>query len=838
MDLNRLMRCAVPTAIVTLAGLPVGMAHAGDPSFLDVGAPNARAGQAAQNEEFFVELHVNDEDLAAVLQMLSIQSQRNIVMSQGISARVTANLYGVTFYEALDAILHVNGYGYIERGNFIYVYTLEELNQIQQASRLRQTAVVRLNFLNALDAAEFATPLLSDGGQIKTNGATTNFNIPDNAPIGADEFAHDATLVIFDYPENIDAIAALIAELDTRPAQVLVEATILQAQLNEANAFGIDFSIIADLNFGDFLNVGGPLNPVDGLVGGRGQRLDALGEQQDVGIGRGTAGQSNIANIDGPSTLKMGVVTNNVSVFVRMLDEVTDTTILSKPKILSLNRQPARVLVGRRVGYLSTTATDTSTTQTVEFLDTGTQLFFRPFITNEGLIRMELKPQVSEAIIRSVTDSGGAAVTIPDEITNELTANVMVRDGNTIVLGGLFRESIQATRRQVPILGDIPIIGAAFRGHSDETNRSEIIFMITPTIVSDNFLAQAGREAMEYVDHVRAGTRAGLLPFSRERQSQQLLLEARKLAAEGRTRRALHKVQRSLELFPNQPDAIKLRAQITGESKDWPTRSMLDDILDREADAVLGTIGEYRAARRNPPAPAKPAKPEPKPETKPSAKATKPAPAPVVNAEPAQEPGFAAEVTDPADPFDVSAIFAEEAETNLTPAPTQTRTQTRTQPEPVAQPIAEVPVETVVEFEPDWFFAEPEPTPAPATTTTSSTTNNTRHNNVNNTPAGTTSGNNTARATTSNTTSGARPAVDPNDPLADAMDFLLGGSPAGQASTGIDLTGELASIVGIEPQPEPGRVFGSLFSGSWSTLKRLGNEGAFQNRFSTVPPIE
>lgn len=831
MEFNRLMRCALPIAIVSLAGLPAGLAQADDQSFLDVGG-DLYQGDAAASEEFFVELHVNDEDLAAVLQMLSIQSQRNIVMSQGISARVTANLYGVTFYEALDAILHVNGYGYIERGNFIYVYTLEELNQIQQASRLRQTAVVRLNFLNAIDAAEFATPLLSDGGQIKTNGATTTFSIPDNAPIGADEFAHDATLVIFDFPENIDAIAGLIAELDTRPAQVLVEATILQAQLNEANAFGVDFSIIADLNFGDFLNVGGPLNPVDALLSGEGQRIDASGDQSAVGIGRGTAGQSNVANIDGPSTLKMGVVTNNVSVFVRMLDEVTDTTILSKPKILSLNRQPARVLVGRRVGYLSTTATDTSTTQTVEFLDTGTQLYFRPFITSDGLIRMELKPQVSEAIIRTVTDSGGAAVTIPDEITNELTANVMVRDGNTIVLGGLFRESIQASRRQIPILGDIPLIGAAFRGHNDETNRSEIIFMITPTIVSDDFLAQAGREASEYVDHVRAGSRNGLLLFSRERQSSQLLLEARELAAKGETRKALHKVQRSLQLNPNQPDAIKLRAQITGETKDWPTRSLLDDILDREADAVLGSINN----------PAKPAAGANNTPRRGGGGLTSNGAGVRTTTEPPQ----AAKPSEPEPVFEPSDFGFQEPSwdtLNLTDSTEPTGRGDKTG--------AALPLERGGELadaqEPDWFFAEIEPLQTPARTeprvATAQPKAKADHKPGTDQPL-------PARVAQRQPEPVANPMLDPRDPLADAMDFLLGGEGAvadAGLNRNIDLTGDLAQIGGFDlpggqgqvRSVEPGRgfVFGSLFSGSWSTIKTLGGD-AGELRYSNVPVPE
>ena len=238
---------------------------------------------------------------------------------------------------------------------------------------------------------------------------------------------------------------------------------------------------------------------------------------------------------------------------------MTDTTILSNPKILALNRQPARVLVGKRVGYLNTTSTETSTTQSVEFLDTGTQLYFRPFVSSEGEIRMELKPQVSAAEIRNVTDANGAAVTIPDEVTQELVTNVNVKDGQTIVLGGLFTENTSFTRRQVPFLGDLPIIGNAFRGNEDKTNRAEIIFLITPSIVTDTMIAAAAERAGADIERLRAGNRQGLLPWSQDRMTSALNVEAERLAREGKFDEALHKIQRSLSLKSNQPEAFRLR---------------------------------------------------------------------------------------------------------------------------------------------------------------------------------------------------------------------------------------------------------------------------------------
>lgn len=527
-----------------------------------------------------VDLHVNNEDLGNILQLLSIQSQRNIISSNNVSASVTADLYGVTFYEALDSILHVNGYGYIEKGNFIYVYTAEELIEFEAASRQTVTRVITLDYLNAIDAAEFAKMLLSETGTLTTNAQTEAFSITDGVPGGADNYANSATMVINDFEENIEEIMALIAELDTKPQQILVEATILQTALNEANAFGMDFALIQNLDFTDFVGTGGPLSIVDGLISGAGETID--GTAVNAAPGHGTGVSSTVGNTSGPATLKAGFVNGDVGVFLRVLDEITDVTVVSNPKLLTLNRQPARVLVGTRVGYLNSITTDTSTTQSVEFLDVGTQLAVRPFVSKTGLIRLELRPQVSSFTLRNVSDNAGATVTIPDEDTTEMNTNVMVRDGQTVVLGGLFTETVSSTRRQVPVLGDIPLVGTAFKGYDDATSRSEIIFLITPSIVNDTVLAETGDMGNQYLEHARYGSRKGLLPWSRERRVGQLLIDARQLADNGEIEKAFSKVDRALRLMPMSPDARALRTELTGEYRTMPSRSLIEGILHNE----------------------------------------------------------------------------------------------------------------------------------------------------------------------------------------------------------------------------------------------------------------
>ncbi|GEM_PF-1156716 len=539
-------------------------------------------GQVAVSAYSTVDIHVQNTDLAKVLQMLSIQSQRNIIVSKNVSGTVSADLYDVTFFEALDAILNSNGYGYVEEGAFIKVYTLEELRSIKEAARQLVSRTFQLSYLNATDASVFVTPLLSEKGTIAISADVAAGFKPDEGQGGADSWANYSTMVVHDYEENMDDIARLVDELDTRPQQVLVEATVLQSSLNEDNAWGIDWSILADV---DFLDFGNPLSTVDNLLSGSGDGGFQPGDNN------ATAVRSNVGQTARAGGLKIGVISDDISVFLRVLDEVTDTTVLSRPRVLAVNRNRGQILIGRRIGYLSTTSTETSTTQTVQFLDTGTQLIFRPFIGKDGFIRMELKPSVSEGIIRDVTGSDGSTFTIPDQITNQLQTNVVVKDGHTIVLGGLFREETTLTRRQIPILGDIPVIGAAFKGKEDATRRSEITFLITPSIMKDEVLIAEGDRANELVDDAQFAARSGVLQWSNDRLTSNHNLKAEEAIAAGDFELALWHIDLSLHLHPNQPLVIEMRERLLGKSDKWFNGSMMRHLTDDRIKSSMGKNG-------------------------------------------------------------------------------------------------------------------------------------------------------------------------------------------------------------------------------------------------------
>lgn len=534
------------------------------------------AGEEVIDEFGTFEIAVEDVPLPQVLNMLAIQSRRNIITSKRVgSVSVTANLFDVTFYEALESILHIASLCYDEQGNFIYVMTCEEKLQRENANRIMEDRVFYLDHISPGDAEALAKPLLSDNGNMSRLGEVQMGFAPGQTDAGADSWAHEPVLVVRDYKDNLKAIETLLNDVDTPPKQVMVESTILVTEASGDYAWGMDVSVLLKGSFTDLLN---PLNPVSWL-----QNQNNPTPGGTVPTSNDLAIQSTVGATTERGGFKLGVLNENVGVFMRLLDEVSDTMILARPKILALNRQRAQVLVGERVAYLSTTQTETASTQSVQYLDTGINLILRPFISRDGSIRLELFPSVSEYTIRKIGNPLSPGYTeVPDESTHEITTNVRVRDGETIVLGGLFKDKAVTNRRSVPGLGDVPVLGAAFQGQDDEVTRQEIIFLVTPTVIKEEVMTAASDEADNLVRNVQVGVREGLLPWSREKIASNLNHDAHVALGNGETNRAISYINRSLRNDPNQPEMVNMRYQLLGERSIYSENGdVLTNIFDR-----------------------------------------------------------------------------------------------------------------------------------------------------------------------------------------------------------------------------------------------------------------
>lgn len=543
-----------------------------------------------------IELHVADVPLTAVLQALAQGSRRNIIASPGVTGTVTASLYDVDFEEALTAVLRQNGAGFRVEGNFIYVHTADELARMMLAPP--EGRLFHLNYITPADAQNVITPLLSDVGKAAISPPVETGLSGNAEDGGSNANAGTDYIYVYDRPDRLEAVAAALAQVDVRPTQVLIEATILRASLTNDNALGIDFNVVGGV---DLELLGSVSQGVQNITLGQlpVERFELFNSNV------GTDFRGNVP----PGGMTLGVIKDHVAVFLRALEDVTDTAVIANPKMLVLNKQKGQFIVGRRDGYLTTTFTDSVATQTIEFLETGTRLIFRPFIGDDGFVRVELHPEDSTG---GVNSQG-----LPFEQTTEVTSNVLVRDGHTILIGGLFRELNTDKRSQVPGIGNVPGLGDLFKSRQDSLVREEVILLMTVHVVKDHAAyARASDRQSEDIEVLRVGLRQGMMWIGRERLAQDHYRRAMEHYARGDNEKALWWVNLSLHNYSRLAPAMQLKEQILGEHA-WDednvsTRSFIWRLLQEES----GTNEPYFG---------RPAPPFPSPELK-GAEGIEPAP--------------------------------------------------------------------------------------------------------------------------------------------------------------------------------------------------------------------
>ncbi len=529
-----------------------------------------------------IELHVRGASIRSVLEMLSLQLKTNIVASQSVDGQVTAHLYGLTLSEALDAILTPNGYAYLRQAHTVFVGTREEIAGLLPPP---QTRVFRLRYVSPEEAAAAVRALLGSDADVTLSRQAGQAGGGEGAGGGTTSLALGPASVdylIVTAPEpQLKRVKALLDELDVRPRQVLIEATILRATLNESNELGIDFTLLGGV---DFQNVSATSNTATDITTGPLRPGDF--EQTTFNINTNLTGGL-------PNTgFTFGIIKNSVAFFIRALEDVTDVTVVANPKIIALNRQPAEVIVGRRDGYLTTTVTQTAAVQTVQFLETGTQIRFRPYINDDGTVRLSVHPKDS--------NGGLTAANLPFEETTEAHADILVPDGHTVLIGGLFRERTTASRGQVPILGDLPLVGALFQSHLDQTVREEVIILLTVHVLKNTPQEQARfAELLDDVERIRVGSRRGLMWTGRERLAQAFYQEAVRQLGAGHDDLALLNVRMALHNNPRHLAAIRLKEQLLGRRM-WDNpgsriRPFLIELIRGSGTHVplpgLGTVG-------------------------------------------------------------------------------------------------------------------------------------------------------------------------------------------------------------------------------------------------------
>jgi TonB family protein len=463
-----------------------------------------------------ISLDIKGMDIVDVLKMLAQRSGMNIVVGKNVSGKVTLFLKNVSVQDAFEIILLANDLAYETKGQITNVITQRDY-ELQYGSRYqdkKEAKLVTLKYAKAIDLSRALNQIKSNIGRIVVDEGSNTLALidtPDKIK-EMEDFIHSSDLaletrvfslnyaqaeklsakiqeavtksvgslkidertnkiVVTDYPQKLDEIANIIAAFDEKTKQVLID-----AQIVEISPQKDQFSMGVDWDYWLKKNVR--------LVGS--MAAPTL---------------TDISTI--PNKLSIGVASRNVNVseegeyksVVDILKVIGQTKILSSPRIMALNNQEAKILVGTKEAYI-TSATSQSgdnaiTSQTVNFVDVGIKLYVTPTINRDGFVTMKIKPEISSSQRTNIT-SGGQVTQIPIVTTSESETVIMVKDGTTIIIAGLKKDNQSKETRKIPVLGDIPLLGHLFKNTKEDIVKSELVIFITPRIIS-------GDEPLDYV---------------------------------------------------------------------------------------------------------------------------------------------------------------------------------------------------------------------------------------------------------------------------------------------------------------------------------------------------
>lgn len=422
-----------------------------------------------------VSLNFQDIQVRAVLQILADFTGLNIVVSDQVQGNLTLRLHNVPWDQALDIILQTKGLSMRRNGNVIYVAPTsvltkqdeEQLKAQQQRTQLEplQTETIQVNYANAADLAKLI--------KTRSNGKNNSSLLSARGEITADPRTN--MLLVQDIPSKIEQIRKLVAKLDRPVQQVQIDARIVIANSNFNKELGVrwGFSGVGSTGGSGVASIAGTANATDTMINNAASNLQQTGQAFPVTLPalKNRLGV-NLAAANPTSSIALAILSKNFLVDLELsaLQAEGEGQILSNPRVITADRQQAVVSQGTQIPYQTTSQNGTQT----QFKDAVLQLKVTPQITPDGRIIMDLDVK---------KDQPNLNFTPPAIDTREIKTQVLVDDGETVVLGGVYEKNTQNNVDKVPLLGDIPGLGRLFRHTSKTNTKQELLIFVTPKIL-------------------------------------------------------------------------------------------------------------------------------------------------------------------------------------------------------------------------------------------------------------------------------------------------------------------------------------------------------------------
>ncbi|MFW2076271.1 type IV pilus secretin PilQ [Acinetobacter sp. ULE_I010] len=439
-----------------------------------------------------ISLDFQDIEVRRVLQLLADFTGINMVAADTVQGNITLRLKDVPWDQALDIILKTKNLDKRRNGSVIWIAPVTELikseedeaKALAQSVKLSplQTEYVQLNYAKATDIEKLIVQgknsNTSSGGSasggVDTLGDSVGSLLSPRGTISTDPRTN--TLIINDTSQKIDQIRKMIDLLDVSVKQVMVEARIVRATTDFTKEMGVKWGILSQ----------GVTRNNDLLVGGSDQTLWDLRDPDDDG--KYTINRPDNLNVDlgvttaGASKIAFGLISLSdfmLDLELSALQADGYGEVISTPKVLTADKQKAKVSSGQQIPYQTTSTAGGASTATTEFKDALLSLDVTPSITPDGKVQMQLN---------ITSDSRGGVAPNGEVILNknEINTNVLVDNGETVVLGGIFEQETSNTQTKVPFFGDIPYLGRLFRKDAKTENKRELLIFVTPRIVNDS----------------------------------------------------------------------------------------------------------------------------------------------------------------------------------------------------------------------------------------------------------------------------------------------------------------------------------------------------------------
>jgi type IV pilus assembly protein PilQ len=429
-----------------------------------------------------VTFNFQDIPVRSALQLIADISKLNLVASDSVGGSVTLRLVNVPWDQALDVILRAKSLDKRRNGNVIWVAPQAELAKYEQDvadAKLKAqdtaelvTDYVPISYGKASDIATLLTSGSKQGGGGSSGGNTQRGFLSPRGSVSFDERTN--TLLLNDTPEKIRQLRELIAVLDKPVQQVLIESRIVVATDDFTRELGAKFGIS-----GKQTNPSGQVLQLGDSVGG------AIGNN----TAPGTVGSGGL-NVNLPTSLKGGsfglaILGANYALDLELSAAQTEGRgeVISSPRVITANQQEAVIRQGQEIGYVTyqSSTAGTAPTASVQFKDAVLELKVTPTITADN--RVYLMINVKKDALAAFVDTPNGKV--PQIDTREINTSVLVDNGQTVVLGGIYEVNKNNTMTKVPGLGDIPGIGILFRKTSRTNTKAELLIFVTPRILSD-----------------------------------------------------------------------------------------------------------------------------------------------------------------------------------------------------------------------------------------------------------------------------------------------------------------------------------------------------------------